>query len=57
MKGEGVMNVGLELAKVCEEFICILEVLKTNDLITEEEFILHSKIKEKFIEEKSSLES
>ncbi|MBU5425627.1 hypothetical protein KQI41_04300 [Tissierella pigra] len=51
------MNVGLELAKVCEEFICILEVLKTNDLITEEEFILHSKIKEKFIEEKSSLES
>ncbi|WMM25545.1 hypothetical protein RBU61_02455 [Tissierella sp. MB52-C2] len=51
------MDIGLELAKVCEEFICILNKLKANSIITEEEFILYSKEKIRFIEENCLLEA
>ena len=57
MKGEEVMDIGLELAKVCEEFICILNKLKANSIITEEEFLLYSKEKIRFIEENCLLEA
>lgn len=40
----------LELKELCEEFISILDVLKENDIITEEELKMHSEKKIKFLE-------
>ncbi|WP_353094272.1 hypothetical protein [Tissierella praeacuta] len=51
------MLIGLEteLITLCEEVVSILYELKEKELITEEEFNIHSKNKLKFIEEATKI--
>lgn len=49
-EGSGVMTVGLELKNLCEECINILNLLKEDGSITEEELQLHLKNKLDFVQ-------
>lgn len=44
------MNIELELALLCEKMLDLLDELKEESLITEEEYINHSRLKLEYLE-------